>query len=238
MTTLAYERGTVAKLHLGPAREDPAAHRRRARRRRSATARRDRRPGAAPAARARLPRGRAAEADLRPGDLGASCTAAAMGPEGSIAKLRVERGRAAPRRGRAATCSAPTRNAGTWGRDRVYSRALDDRRRHHPGEQEHPRPAHPRACRALSSTTADHAHLPQDVRAPRAWAAQGADNHTAIDSSTHAGEEAARDSALIRTSTGRRRSAGERSVGRTRSGAGPRARVHAAGRCRRPGSPR
>ena len=47
-----------------------------------------------------------------------------MGPEGSIAKLRLERDRAARRRGRAATCSAPTRCAGAWGRDRVYSRAL------------------------------------------------------------------------------------------------------------------
>ena len=38
MTTLAYERGTVAKLHLGTRAEDPAPHRRRAQRRRSATA--------------------------------------------------------------------------------------------------------------------------------------------------------------------------------------------------------
>ena len=48
----------------------------------------------------------------------------ADGTGGQHRQAAVERGRAAHHRGRVRRCSAPTRYSGTWGRDRVYSRAL------------------------------------------------------------------------------------------------------------------
>ena len=66
-----------------------------------------------------------------------------LGPEGSIAKLVWSE--AEQHLGEVAgDVLGADANAGSWGRDRVYMRALDDRRRHHPGEQEHPRHQDPR----------------------------------------------------------------------------------------------
>ena len=105
--------------------EDPAAHRRRAHARRSATAACAtddpvlREPLAA-----RLPRRRAAEAHLRPRALGRAARPG-DGPGGQHREAAVERGRAAHRRGRVRPCSAPTRSrarghaiASTAGRSR------------------------------------------------------------------------------------------------------------------------
>ena len=90
MTTLAYERGTVANLHLGLRSKirrlvDDATSRRRARG-----------PGQAAGARIALPRRRAAQAGLGSCDLGRDARPG-DGTGGLDRKARLERGRTAPR---------------------------------------------------------------------------------------------------------------------------------------------
>ena len=76
-----------------------------------------------------------------------------MGPEGSIAKLVWSE--AEQHVGEVAgDVLGADANTGVLGpRPRLHAGA-DHRRRHHPGEQEHPRPADPRACRAAEATPA------------------------------------------------------------------------------------
>ena len=150
MTTLAYERGTVAKLHLGAAVEGrPAARRSRARR-----------PGrdGAPASDDPVLRQKLArvylEAELlkliSDRAISAELHGRAMGPEGSIAKLvwsEAEQHLTEV----ASDVLGPDALVGTVGaRPRLLARA-HDRRRHHPGQQEHPRPAHPRPAPRLTA---------------------------------------------------------------------------------------
>ncbi len=73
----------------------------------------------------------------------------AMGPEGSIAKLLWSD--AEQHITEVATeVLGPDGLTGPWARDRVYSRALDDRGRHDPGQQEHCRSAHSGASPQLA----------------------------------------------------------------------------------------
>ena len=108
MTTLAYERGTVAKLHTGTrgkiarlideARTTPLGDGRMA----------SDDPVLREKLAARLPRRRAAQAHLRPRALGRAARPG-HGPRRQHRQARVERDRAAPDRARRRTCSAPTR---------------------------------------------------------------------------------------------------------------------------------
>ena len=150
-TTLAYERGTVAKLHLGTRRQDPAPHRDTAKDTpigNGKTAADD--PHLRQAlARVHMEgellkliseRGSSAELDGR-----------AMGPEGSIAKLlwseaeqhitEVASDVLGP------DVLATDENGGGWARDRLQPGA-HDRRRYDPSEQEHRRPKAARASGA------------------------------------------------------------------------------------------
>ncbi len=124
MTTLAYERGTVAKLHLGTRSKVAATHRRSASARRWATAAAASddpvlRQHVAP----RLPRGRAAEAHLRARAVGRAARPG-DGAGGQHRQALVERGRAAHHRGRVRGARSRRDSTGPWARDRVYSRAL------------------------------------------------------------------------------------------------------------------
>ena len=81
-----------------------------------------------------------------------------MGAEGSIAKLVWSE--AEQHLGEVAgDVLGADANTGAWGRDRVVHAGPDDRRRHHPGEQEHPRPAHPRHAAGLTDRQSA-AHAP------------------------------------------------------------------------------
>ena len=138
MTTLAYERGGVANLHLGLRGKI---------RRLLDEAQGERARPTDPVLRQTLaralPRGRAAQAAVSDRAIsGALHGRDARARGSSIAKLvwsEAEQHLAEV----AGDVLGADANTGDWGRDRVYMRALTDRRRHHPGEQEHPRPAHP-----------------------------------------------------------------------------------------------
>ena len=150
MTTLAYERGTVAKLHLGTAGEDRAAHRRGRSARRSATA------ASPPTIRCCASSSRRVYLEgellklISERALSAELHGRAMGPEGSIAKLvwsEAEQHLAEV----AGDVLGPDALDGLVGARPRLQPGAHDRGRHHPGEQEHPRPAHPRPPRAANS---------------------------------------------------------------------------------------
>ena len=143
MTTLAYERGTVAKLHTGTRGRSRGSSTRRARSR-SATAAWP--PTIRCCARSsRRPTSTASCSSSSPTALSAELHGRAMGPEGSIAKLlwsETEQHVAEL----ASDVLGPDALSGPWARSRLQPGA-HDRRRHHPGEQEHPGPKDARAPR-------------------------------------------------------------------------------------------
>ena len=142
MTTLAYERGGVASLHLGL----------RAKIRRLVT------DAAAVGALDDPVKRQALAAVYLEGELlklisdraiSGALHGRPMGPEGSIAKLVWSE--AEQHLGEVAgDVLGPDANTGRWGRDRVATRGAHDRRRYDAGEQEHPRPADPRAPSELT----------------------------------------------------------------------------------------
>ena len=76
----------------------------------------------------------------------------AMGPGGQHRQAGVERGRAAPHRGRVRRARTRRALGPVGARSRLLTRA-HHRRGHHAGEQEHPRPADPRSPPHLSPVT-------------------------------------------------------------------------------------
>ena len=123
MTTLAYERGTVAKLHTGTRGKIAPPHRRGPDARRWATA------AWPPTIRCSASKLAASTstascssssptARCRP-----SCTAARWAPKAASPSCCGARPSSTSPSSRP-TCSAPTRSSGPWARDRVYSRAL------------------------------------------------------------------------------------------------------------------
>ena len=143
MTTLAYERGTVAKLHLGTARQDRAASSTRRDARRWATA--ARRPTIRCCARSsRASTSRASCSSSSPTARSRpSCTAARWGPKAASPSSCGARPSSTSPRSRRDVLGPDAQRRPVGPRPRLQPGA-DDRRRHHPGEQEHPRHEDPR----------------------------------------------------------------------------------------------